>query len=154
MKQQTHTDGHRHLDDMIHKCRTSQSQCENEADTALNNLTALNEEFTDYCSEYERQVSTGTPLCACLWCQLSLNFIPWAVSVFIQSSRTQVVHSHWDIYIVESLFRSERREVQAFYYYLSCGCAHMYRSKTWWNQVFLIRLSSWSLCFCSYISPF
>ena len=57
MKQQTHIDGHRHLDDMIHKCRTSQSQCENEADTALNNLTALNEEFTDYCSEYERQVS-------------------------------------------------------------------------------------------------
>ena len=70
MKQETHTDGHRHLDDMIHKCKTSQSQCENEADTALNNLTALNEEFTDYCSEYERQVSH---VCCVLVCGVSYH---------------------------------------------------------------------------------
>ena len=55
-----------------------------------------------------------------------IEFYTMSSFVFIQSSRTQVVHSHWDIYIVESLFRSERREVQAFYLLYNLWlCAHV-----------------------------
>lgn len=56
VKEQTNAEGQAYLDEAIHKCRTSLTGSENDADSSLNALTTLTDEFVDYSEEYDRQV--------------------------------------------------------------------------------------------------